>query len=141
MLRHMRSSPTARTRAATAAALALLLAALSLPSGSPARGGDDNRREVRRAGDCTGHSRAELKLGEENGRIEVELEVDQNRAGVRWQVTLRHNGRVVSRRSATTRGSSGSFTVRKLVANRAGRDSIRASARRSGESCSAAASF
>ncbi len=33
-----------------------------------------------------------VKLSKEDGRIEVEFEVDQNRNGVRWHVVLLRNG-------------------------------------------------
>ena len=48
--------------------------------------------EVRAAGDCTRASSSKLKLSGEDGRIEVEFEVDQNRVGRRWSVVLRQNG-------------------------------------------------
>src|SRR5215210_1166612 len=63
-----------RTRIASVAGLAL---AAAMFTGAPlvaARGDDIVRR-----GDCTGASDWKLKLSPENGRIEVEFEVDQNR--------------------------------------------------------------
>jgi hypothetical protein len=50
-------------------------------------------REVRVAGSCTGANSSKLKLSDENGRIEVEFEVDQTRVGVRWTVRLRQGER------------------------------------------------
>jgi hypothetical protein len=100
-----------------------------------------DREDVRVAGTCTKASSTKLKLSEENGRIEVEFEVDQNRVGVRWNVVLRQNGRVVWRLTRVTRGPSGSFEARLLAAKRAGADRFTAVATRSGEICRAAASF
>jgi hypothetical protein len=97
--------------------------------------------DVRVAGTCTGASASKLKLSAENGRVEVEFEVDQNRNGVRWNVVLRRNGKVVTRTSALTKAPSGSFTARKLVANGSGADLIKATATRPGESCTAKAVF
>jgi hypothetical protein len=125
----------------TWATLGVLLAGLAIPATSPGRGGDDSRREIRRAGDCTGNSRSKIKLKERDGRLEAEFEVDQNRNGVRWRVTLRHQGRVVSTRTAVTRAPSGSFSVERRIADRAGRDRVTFTARRRGERCTASASI
>jgi hypothetical protein len=93
------------------------------------------------AGTCTKASTSKLKLSEENGRIEVELEVDQNRNGVRWTVTL-SGGNRVARLSRTTRPPSGSFEARIVASNRAGADTFRArGASPSGEVCTARATF
>jgi 2-methylaconitate cis-trans-isomerase PrpF len=116
-------------------ALAALLAAVAVMPAT-AKDGD-----VRVRGTCTAGSTAKLKLSEENGRIEVEYEVDQNRNGVAWRVTLRRNGAVFFRGARTTRAPSGSFTVRRLTALRAGTATIVARATRSGEVCTARASF
>jgi hypothetical protein len=97
--------------------------------------------DVRVAGTCTGASASKLKLSAENGRVEVEFEVDQNRNGVRWNVVLRRNGKLVTRTSALTKAPSGSFTARKLVANGPGADLIKATATRPGETCTAKATF
>ena len=118
------------------AALIVLPAALAAVPAAPAKDGD-----VRRAGRCTAASTAKIKLSEENGRIEVEFEVDQNRVGVRWNVVLRKNGAVIRRASRVTRAPSGSFELRALTANRAGPERITAVATRARERCSAAATF
>jgi hypothetical protein len=97
--------------------------------------------DVRVRGTCTGASTSKLKLSNENGRIEVEFEVDQNRAGQRWNVVLRQNGVVVRRLARVTRGPSGSFEARMVVRNRPGVDRFVATATRRGETCRARASF
>ncbi|HEV2726693.1 MAG TPA: hypothetical protein VGV34_00275, partial [Solirubrobacterales bacterium] len=38
-----------------------------------------NDADVRKAGSCTGSTSAKIKLSPEDGRIETEFEVDQNR--------------------------------------------------------------
>ena len=93
-------------------------------------------------GTCTGPSSNKLKLSEEDGRIEVEFEVDQNRNGVRWNVVLRRPSTVLVRTTRVTRGPSGSFELRRVVADLAGSDRITARATRaSGEVCSVTATF
>ena len=120
-------------------ALALIVAcsvvALSVTSVASAKGGDG----VRVRGTCTQSSTAKLKLGREDRGVEVEFEVDQNRNGVPWQVTLRRNGSIVASTKAVTRGPSGSFEVRRVIS---GSGTITAVATRSsGERCSARASI
>jgi hypothetical protein len=101
-----------------------------------------NDDDVERAGTCTGNTSAELKLSPENGRIETEFEIDQNRNGVTWRVVLRRNGAVAARAQGTTRAPSGSFEVRRVLANGAGTDTVSARAvSPSGEVCTAQASF
>ena len=98
--------------------------------------------DVRVRGTCTGASTAKLKLSEEDGRIEVEFEVDQSRNGVTWKVVVRDDGARVATRTATTRAPSGSFETRVLVADSPGADRISARATSPrGEVCTAAARF
>ena len=126
-----------RSRTIVVAAAALAVAALAFASAASAKDGD-----VRVAGSCTGAATSKLKLSEEDGRIEVEFEVDQNRNGVTWKVTLFRNGTRFARTQATTRAPSGSFEVRRLAANGSGTDTIRARAvSPSGQVCTARASF
>jgi hypothetical protein len=97
--------------------------------------------DVIRRGTCTGASTSKIKLSEEDGRVEVEFEVDQNRNGVRWNVAIFRNGSRIAHMTKVTRGPSGSFEARVLVPNRAGTDAFRARATRaSGEVCTARAS-
>jgi hypothetical protein len=118
---------------ASVAAFALL--ALSAAPAAVAKDGDILRR-----GACTGVSTSKIKLSEENGRIEVEFEVDQNRNGVRWNIVIRQNGRSVAKLVRVTRAPSGSFEARIVRPNRAGTDTFVATATRSGETCRARAS-
>jgi hypothetical protein len=112
------------------AALALVVA----PAAS-AKGEDD--REVIKRGGCTGSSTWKLKLKFDDGRIETEFEVDQNRTGRRWRVVLRQDGVVRFRRIRTTRPPSGSFEVERHLRNTRGRDRIvaRGRALATGELC------
>jgi hypothetical protein len=113
----------------TLAAAATLAAAPSAPADSaPVR-----------PGTCTGPSTSKIKSKLDNGRLETEFEVDQNRNGRRWSVVLRRNGRVAFRGIAITRGPSGSFELRQFLGNGSGRDRITATARalRGGEVCTA----
>jgi hypothetical protein len=93
--------------------------------------------DVIRRGACSGASDWKLKLSEEDGRIEVEYEVDQNRVGDTWRVRIRHDGDLVFAGRRTTRAPSGSFEVRLLQRNRPGDDVFRGRAvnLRTGEAC------
>jgi hypothetical protein len=84
-----------------------------------------------------------LKLSPENGRIEVEFEVDSNRVGQTWNVRLKNDGNVFFRGTRTTQAPSGSFEVRRLTNNGAGSDFIvgRAVNPNTGEVCRGTATF
>ena len=118
-----------------AAVLAVSGAALTVAPMASAKGGDG----VRVAGVCSKSSTSKLKLKNEDRGIEVEFEVDQNRNGVPWKVTLRRNGALVASKSAVTRGPSGSFSVERTIAGSGGK--FVAVATRAGERCSATASI
>ena len=120
------------------ATLAAVAALGTLGVAPAAYANHDDGVEVR--GTCTGRSTVELDVDREHGRLEVELEVDQNRSGVRWQIVLRHNGVRFFRGTRTTRAPSGEIDLRRLTADRPGRDTIRAWAKSpSGEVCTAVA--
>jgi hypothetical protein len=99
--------------------------------------------DVIRQGTCTGNSTAKIKLSPEDGRIEVEFEVDQDKVGDTWRVKLRHNGDQFFSGTRTTQAPSGSFELRKVVNDAAGTDTIRARARNlsTDEVCTASASI
>ncbi len=109
---------------------------MSLPTAGLAKDGDK-----RVAGTCTKSSSAKLKLSHENGRIEVEFEVDQNRAGVRWAIILRRNGSVVVRTRRVTKAPSGSFEARMLAGGGARAVFTAGGTSPTGEVCRAQTSF
>jgi hypothetical protein len=98
-----------------------------------AKSGDD----VITRGSCSGATDWKLKIGPEDGRIEVEFEVDQNRNNRLWRVVMAQNGAVVLRTSRYTRAPSGSFEVHRVLKNLAGHDRIvaRTTNVRTGEVC------
>jgi hypothetical protein len=103
---------------------------------TPAAVAKDDDREVERSGDCSGRSNWELKAKPDDGRLEVEFEVDQNKNGVRWHVVLKRNGNKVREANRTTKAPSGSFSYEKRIANPAGKDKIVGVAtRKNGERC------
>ena len=98
--------------------------------------------DVLRAGTCSAASTSKIKLSEEDGGIEVEFEVDQNRNGVRWTVVLNREGRRIARLVRTTRPPSGSFEARVVARNGPGADMFRARAvSPTGEVCTARATW
>ena len=138
--------------------LSLALASMALtPAAALARNGADDNPNVRdnhgaqRAdhnsgrntassvkGKCTRGSTSKLKVKPDNSRLQTEFEVDQNRNGVTWKVTISRNGRLAITTQATTRAPSGSFSVERRLANSAGTDKITAKATSpSGEICTA----
>jgi hypothetical protein len=124
----------------TALTLAAALSASALAATAAAKGGDG---EVLERGTCSARSSAKLKAKLDDGRIEAEAEVDQNLIGRRWRVTIVQNGRTVFTGVRTTRAPSGSFEVRRLLANSAGADRLSFTARAlaSGESCRVTLSY
>ncbi len=119
-------------------ALALAAGALAAPAATFAKGGNP---VVSVRGSCTIASTAKLKVKHDNTRISVEFEVDQNRNGRTWNVRIWDDGVRVFTGNRVTHAPSGSFTVNRLIANRAGLDTIvaRAVNARTGEVCRATA--
>ena len=64
--------------------------------------------DVIRRGSCSGATDWKLKLSPENGKIEVEYEVDSNKVGQTWRVRLFHDGNRFFAGTRTTAGASGS---------------------------------
>ena len=125
-----------RLFATTGLASAVLLGTLAAPAATLAKGGGT---VIRATGTCTAHSTAKLKAKHDDGRIEVEFEVDQNRNGRLWTVTISDNAHRVFAGTRRTVAPSGSFSVERRIPNRAGSDRIvaRAVNARTGEVCRA----
>jgi hypothetical protein len=120
-------------------------AALVLASGTPALAnkGSGNGRDVKRATGACATGVWKLKAKPDNGRLEVEFELDTNRVGQKWRVRLADNGHRFFFGSRTTHGPSGEFSVERKIANRAGADHLRATATRvsNGRTCSGSLTF
>jgi hypothetical protein len=114
----------------------LMLVAATLAVSASATTAKDGRGVVRN-GSCSAASDWKLEAKSDE-RLETEFEVDQDRIGKRWTVTLTRNGATVFRGVRTTVAPSGSFTVRRLLAGPAsGRIVATARALDGGETCRA----
>jgi len=107
-------------RAALAGLTSLMVAAVMAPTGVAAKDG-----EIIRTGSCTNRSDWKIKLSPDNGRIEVEFEVDTPRVGQAWRVKMFQNGTRFYLGTRTTLAPSGSFELRFLRPNTAGTDTFR----------------
>lgn len=116
----------------------LMASAVAMAPGAGAKAGD-----VIRTGACSSASHWKLKLSPEDEGIQVEFEVDQNKVGQTWRVRIRENGAQIFAGTRVTKAPSGSFTVRRLAKDTAGKDSFRATATNAatGESCVGVASI
>jgi hypothetical protein len=130
----MTTSLPTRTLAATIGGLALVASVFAGPA--HAKDGD-----VRVAGTCNKNATTKIKLGLRDGRIETETEVDSNRNGQTWSVRMRQNGVLVLNTTAVTKAPSGSFSVRKVLANKAGTDTVTTVSRNAatGQTCTVTA--
>jgi hypothetical protein len=119
------------------AALTLSALALPLTLSAPALASHGGGGGVTNSGPCSGSAHWKLKAKPDDGRIEVEAEVDSNHSGQVWSWRIKHNGSTSAKGSGTTHGASGSFSVNRRMANLAGTDhfSFRAERRGSGEVC------
>ena len=125
--------------AVAAAALTLPVCLVGPAMASHGGGGDD----VRTSGHCSGSAHWKLKAKPDDGRLDVEGEVDVNRNGQTWNWKILRNGNVAAHGTATTRGPSGSFSVERKIANPAGTDRIgwRAKNPATGQTCSGSLSI
>jgi hypothetical protein len=94
--------------------------------------GDDR---VIRTGTCSDGATWKLKVKTDDGRLEVEGEIDSDVVGQRWRWTLRHDGSVSDRGTGTTAGRSGSFEVERRMVDLAGTDVVVLRAVRDGQVC------
>jgi hypothetical protein len=125
------------TRRLGSTALAVLMIG-GLTATAPATAKDGDGRVIVR-GDCSSRSEWKLKAKPDDGRMEVELEVDSNRNGQSWTWTLRSEGSVFASGRRTTQAPSGSFSVERRTSDSGGTQRISATARnaRTGEVCRA----
>ena len=96
-----------RTVAVVTVTAAAFSGATLLAPAAEASGGGGTR--VIKSGSCSGSADWKLKAKHDDGRLEVEFEVDSNRTGQSWAVRITDNGHQVFSGRRTTHGRSGSF--------------------------------
>jgi hypothetical protein len=97
---------------------------------------------VTRSGHCSSAAVTwKLKTKADNGRLQVEFEVDSNRNGQVWTWSIRDNGVLTAKGSARTVAPSGSFSVERRIPNRTGADRIVAVAKRGTVTCTGALTY
>jgi hypothetical protein len=114
--------------------VALATAALASPllgAGTAHAAGD----AVRKTRACSEASTVKLKAKPDNGRLEVEAEVDSNVNGQSWSWRLRRNGDAVAHGTNKTKAPSGSFSIHRRIGDPAGVDTLRFRATHAGEVC------
>lgn len=121
---------SSRTIAALTLTTAVVLAA---PTAADARGGGGGDRVIA-TGTCPG-AQWKIKAKPDDGRVEVEAEIDSNKSGQRWRWVLKHNGSRSASGSARTHGPSGSFSVNRRTVDASGPDTFVFRATRAGTAC------
>ena len=114
--------------------VALATATLASPllgAGTAQAAGND----VRKSRACSEGSTVKLKAKPDNGRLEVEAEVDSNVNGQSWSWRLQRNGSLVAQGTNQTKAPSGSFSIHRRIGNPAGVDTLRFRATHAGEVC------
>jgi hypothetical protein len=126
----------------TAGALGAGLLALTLV-GAGSTAAEAKGRVVAHSGSCSASAHWKLKAQADDGRLEVQFEVDANRVGQTWAVRMSDNSHRFFSGKRTTAGPSGSFSVTRRPVNRAGSDRVRAVATntKSGQTCSGVVVF
>src|SRR3954447_10946808 len=89
-----------KTSLVAATSLVVVATALGVAPAQASGGGGD---AVRKSGNCSGSTNWKLKAKPDDGRIEVEGEIDSNRVGQMWTWRIVHNGSVSAQGSKTTK--------------------------------------
>lgn len=82
-------------------------------------------------GTCTAGSTIKGKAAADNGQLQVDFEVDQNKNGVTWNWTIARSTALLASGTAVTKAPSGAFSVRRLVSL----GPVQITATRAGEVC------
>jgi hypothetical protein len=122
-----------RTSAAALVATVAASVAVGVATPAYAKGGGD---AVRTSKACSTGT-LKLKAKHDDGRIEVEAELDTNRNGQKWAIRILDNGVSAWKGTRTTHAPSGSFSVEKRIANKAGTDVVKVRVARGKTVCSA----
>src|SRR4051812_3497230 len=101
------NSSTRTTRLAAVVTTGLVACAPLLAT-APAHAKDGR---VKTSGSCSSGATWKLKAQPDDGRVEVELEVDSNVVGQTWSVQIADNGTSIFSGTRRTTAPSGSFEV------------------------------
>jgi hypothetical protein len=77
-----------------------------------------------RTGHCSAAADWEIEVYHEDGRVEVEFEVDHSRSGATWTWTMKNDGTEFAHGKARIKALRDSFSVSRLTANGPGHDHI-----------------
>lgn len=102
-----------RRTTATLGAMALIATPLTLMAASPASAAD---REFRYAG-----ADVDFDVERDDGRFEVDVDIDDAKPGSKWRIVLRHDGKVFHKRVHRADGD-GDIDVDKSRPNTVGKD-------------------
>src|SRR3954463_336887 len=91
-------------------AAATLAAGIAVTASVPAMASGGGGREVRNSGHCSQGADWKIKAKADDGRLEVEAEVDTNVNGQTFAWRLLDNGQLQAKGTSTTGGASGSFS-------------------------------
>ncbi len=124
-----------RTKAIVAGAV-VMTSLLAIAPMTAAGASANPQPRVARHGSCSAQADWKLKVAPENGRLQVEFEVQHATAGDHWQVTIKENGSQILSSGKVVR-PDGSFDVKHRANNTSGPDRFvaRATNASSGESC------
>jgi hypothetical protein len=120
---------TPRRTIAALGAATLLAAPMTVLTAAPASAAD---REFRYAG-----AEVEFDVEKDDGRFEIEVDIDDAKPGSRWRVVLRHNGNVYHKRVHRA-DSDGEVEIDKERRDTPGRDVFKLRVKRIGADKAAA---
>ncbi|QYJ03134.1 hypothetical protein KUV85_12405 [Nocardioides panacisoli] len=115
-----------RRATATLGAAALLAAPVSMLGAAPASAGPEKDREFRIAG-----AEVDFEVEKDDGRFEVDVDLDDARPGTKWRVVLRHDGRTFHNKVHRADGD-GEVDVDKKRRNTRGADVFKLTVKRIG---------
>ena len=105
--------------------LVLAAALLSIVTARPlAAQAKDGGGQVRVTGVCGKGVTSELTLKSDNGSLELRFKLRHGRTGAAWRVVLVQERRIAWKGATRATGSSGSFEVRRTLADLPGADAI-----------------
>ena len=121
-----------KTRILTVAAATVTAAAIAVGGTGTASAKSGRQGDVRTSGHCSAASVWKMKAKADDGRIQLEMEVDSNKVGQAWSVGITDNTVKIFTGSRRTLAPSGSFSAELRAANRTGVDHFVGTARNAG---------